>query len=153
MVAQGDALTMQNKQLSALLSALLMTCPTVALAADWGYDESKQPTELKASPAKSLHPKSANPFARTPSPSATSGAAPTSDSDTPVPLKATPSTLTLSPRPRLFPKVRRLPKPNQRQVPEKAAPWKIGLNYLNLSPKNRSRQSKNPDTVRLSPIN
>lgn len=97
---------MQKQKLSALLSALLMTSPTVALAADWGYDDSKQPTELKASPAKSLQPKSANPFARTPSPSAASKAGSASHaatsaggSDTPEELKATPAALSLSPKP------------------------------------------------------
>ncbi|CAN5613639.1 hypothetical protein BH10CYA1_BH10CYA1_12740 [soil metagenome] len=101
---------MQKQKLSALLSALLITCPTVALAADWGYDESKQPTELKASPAKSLHPKAANPFSRTPPPSAATSAAPAGDADSPVPLKATPSTASLSPKPVTRPATKAAPK-------------------------------------------
>ncbi|MBS1956764.1 MAG: hypothetical protein JST89_21425 [Cyanobacteria bacterium SZAS-4] len=102
---------MQKQKLSAFLSALLMTSQTTALAADWGYDESKQPTELKASPAKSLQPKSANPFARTPSPSAASKAAAsashaatsTEGADAPEELKATPAALSLSPKPSTHP--------------------------------------------------
>lgn len=105
---------MQKQKLSALLSALIMTSPTVALAADWGYDESKQPTELKASPAKSLHPKSANPFARTPPPSAASkatpSAAPAEGSETPVELKATPAALSLSPKPTAHAPAKATPK-------------------------------------------
>lgn len=110
MVTQGDALIMQKQKLSAALSAILMTSPAMAWAADWGYDESKQPTELKASPAKSLHPKSANPFARTPPPSASSSAAslgatsatPAGGVDGLVPLQATPA-LSLSPKPTAHP--------------------------------------------------
>ncbi len=61
-------------KLSPLLAALLTIMPTNSLAADWGYDDSKQPAELKASPAKSLQPRTgnpANPFSRTPSPQST----------------------------------------------------------------------------------
>jgi len=90
---------MRKTKLFAVLSMLSVTSPSSALAADWGYDDSKQPTELKASPAKSLHPKSANPFARTPAPSA----APAADADAPVPLKATPSTASLAPKPAAHP--------------------------------------------------
>jgi hypothetical protein len=97
---------MPNKKLFAVLSMLSVTSPSAALAADWGYDDSKKQTELKASPAQSLHPKSANPFARTPAPSA----APAADTDSPVPLKATPSTASLAPKPAAHPAAKAAPK-------------------------------------------
>lgn len=83
---------MNKMRIYAALHLLLASMPGAALAADWGYDDSKQPAELKASPARSLtspartsnapskssssptksaSPKAGNPFARTPAPKAT----------------------------------------------------------------------------------
>lgn len=63
---------MQNTRIQAAIAALTLgSCSCfAAIAADWGYDESKQPAELKASPAKSLQPRPGNPFARTSPPKA-----------------------------------------------------------------------------------
>jgi hypothetical protein len=97
---------MANSKISASLATILMLGPTSALAADWGYDDSKKPTELKASPAKSLSGKTAspgasqtaapqkgtsqksgNPFSRTPAPQTEEAPA----TATASPLPATPA--------------------------------------------------------------
>ncbi|RTL44125.1 MAG: hypothetical protein EKK48_07515 [Candidatus Melainabacteria bacterium] len=105
---------MQNRRLSAAIAALIFSSSNgCAIAADWGYDESKQPTELKASPAKSLQPRSGNPFARTAAPKAV----PKAESASPetlegasagsaqalVPLKASPAALTAPAKPTAHP--------------------------------------------------
>jgi hypothetical protein len=101
---------MKQKKLRSSFLLIIASLPGAAWAADWGYDESKQPAELKASPAKSLHPKSAgNPFARTPAakPASTSVNEPTEaiegmsagGAGSLMPLKATPAQTSIAPKP------------------------------------------------------
>jgi hypothetical protein len=110
---------MEMKNAQAALLTLVVTAQSAAQAADWGYDESKQPTELKASPAKSLHPKAGNPFARTPAVKPTPVSEPTEATEgmsaggagALMPLKATPAQASTAPSAAAHPPVKTTVKP------------------------------------------